>query len=453
MEDGDGFKVVDPRELSSSILPKYFNGTLCSFVRQLNLYGFNKIGDDFAFKHYDGLFKRGNEDKLQFIERRKNVKSRGRSESDLSSKQQKISKAPIKFHETTKVEMADPGEKRQPSPSHPSAPLFPSLSTPSHPLEPHTSEFMINWLTSELQHQQRETALLRHQLNSLTQYVISIVNQLPSVSLPPFNGSGLPLAVQSPRQPPTPSMPRTYSNPSVPSPAAPKGVSQYQVPSTFNLSNPLKVPPSTSPTRNSQNHGQNYQHTMQINQNQLQVPQHQSLQGHQYHQSQQQQHQYQYQHHEQPLHNTRTPSPPFQTPSPPFQSTSPPFQPSSQQTQPPPKRISSNRVANNAYPQEYEHETYINDMKDMKLSANTKHNPLPMEQKYFPSSTAQYPYYPANPSSVPPLIPQPEYADPSYPPFTDVTDYEEGDTRNFEYDNLTASYDIDHLNDRKYGVY
>jgi hypothetical protein len=158
LEDGEGFKVLKPRELGAQILPKYFNGTLCSFIRQLNLYGFNKIGDEFAFRHYEALFKRGHEDKLQFIERRKNIKTRSRSDVDNGqNKQQKVSNNPVKSQEP------------KPEPEHENSDAPVAQLIHSH----NAHDFMINWLTSELQHQQRETALLRQQLGSLTQYVLS----------------------------------------------------------------------------------------------------------------------------------------------------------------------------------------------------------------------------------------------------------------------------------------
>jgi len=165
LEDGDGFQVLQPRELASQILPNYFNGTMCSFIRQLNLYGFSKVGDEFAFKHHDGFFKRGQENLLQYIERRKNVRSKSRHESDKSgepNKQQKISKKPVKSQET------------KPEPETDQDPLAQLIH--SH----NAHDFMINWLTQELHHQQREIGLLREQLVSLTQTLRYQANTVPA---------------------------------------------------------------------------------------------------------------------------------------------------------------------------------------------------------------------------------------------------------------------------------
>jgi hypothetical protein len=176
LEDGDGFKVPKPRELSTQILPKYFNGTLCSFVRQLNLYGFNKIGDDFAFKHYDGLFKRGQEDKLVFIERRKNIKTRSRnttdSENGSNAKQKKLSKS--QKSEKSLSETLPP-----PTTSELEYPISKLITTSQ------SHDFMINWLTTELQQQQRETAQLKQQLSQLTQFVITHLTPQNNAQLPP----------------------------------------------------------------------------------------------------------------------------------------------------------------------------------------------------------------------------------------------------------------------------
>jgi len=166
LEDGDGFQVLQPRELGTQILPNYFNGTMCSFIRQLNLYGFSKLGDEFAFKHHDGFFKYGQENLLQFIERRKNIKSKSRTELDKSgepNKQQKTSKKPVKSQET------------KPEPETDQDPLAQLIH--SH----NAHDFMINWLTQELHHQQREIVLLREQLVSLTQTLRYPVNTIPTL--------------------------------------------------------------------------------------------------------------------------------------------------------------------------------------------------------------------------------------------------------------------------------
>jgi len=160
LEDGDGFIIYKPRELSTFVLPKYFNGNMCSFVRQLNLYGFNKIGDEFVFKHNEGKFKRGYEENLGLIERRKNIKNRAR-----------------KVSESGKVK-----QKKTGSLSHEYPAEVPQDDLISKLIQTNSShEFMINLLITELQQQQRETANLKQQMATLTQVVLSQQQQyLPS---------------------------------------------------------------------------------------------------------------------------------------------------------------------------------------------------------------------------------------------------------------------------------
>jgi heat shock transcription factor len=72
----DSFIVWKPIEFSSDILPKYFKtNNLCSFIRQLNTYGFRKVdnnGKFWEFKH--DLFKEGEIHLLPQIIRRKSKK-------------------------------------------------------------------------------------------------------------------------------------------------------------------------------------------------------------------------------------------------------------------------------------------------------------------------------------------------------------------------------------------
>jgi hypothetical protein len=83
-KDGDSFIILKPRKFCKIISPKYFKfNNIASFVRQLNIYGFNKINnlkynqfDDkkmLEFKHES--FKRNRPDLLHHIIRKKNKKS------------------------------------------------------------------------------------------------------------------------------------------------------------------------------------------------------------------------------------------------------------------------------------------------------------------------------------------------------------------------------------------
>jgi len=165
IEDGDGFKVLQPSELGSTILPKYFNGNLCSFVRQLNLYGFNKIGDEFAFKHYESLFIRGHEEKLSLIERRKNIKTRISNDTSATV-QKKIKSKSVKSNEPK-----DKGDEKD----------YDSTAVTRLVYTSNAHDFMINWLTTELKHQQREITLLRQQISALTQFVTNSGHNLGNV--------------------------------------------------------------------------------------------------------------------------------------------------------------------------------------------------------------------------------------------------------------------------------
>eukprot|EP01017_Pseudomicrothorax_dubius_P051102 TRINITY_DN9771_c0_g2_i2.p1 TRINITY_DN9771_c0_g2~~TRINITY_DN9771_c0_g2_i2.p1 ORF type:complete len:267 (+),score=43.13 TRINITY_DN9771_c0_g2_i2:90-890(+) len=70
-EDGCSVVILDKRKLSQNVLPKFFkHGNYHSFVRQLNMYGFQKIrktqGQD-TFTHH--LFRQGYDEIVRFIKR------------------------------------------------------------------------------------------------------------------------------------------------------------------------------------------------------------------------------------------------------------------------------------------------------------------------------------------------------------------------------------------------
>jgi hypothetical protein len=75
-DDGKGFTVFNPAEFAANVLPKYFkHSNFCSFVRQLNIYGFHKVHpEQWTFKHENEYFVRGDESKLKLITRRKQSK-------------------------------------------------------------------------------------------------------------------------------------------------------------------------------------------------------------------------------------------------------------------------------------------------------------------------------------------------------------------------------------------
>jgi len=195
--DGDGFIVYNIAEFSKNILPRYFNSNPCSFVRQLNLYGFTKLGDGFEFKHSEALFRRGDEKSLHSIERRKDAKKK------RQSGEQESPKSGDELHFLEEIEPSHQSPNSSSTPTDPSPRLSPN-NQPSPPVNliptatfvpsPATQHYaavqsptdsvfqsllqsnssqnnMISYLAQELEHQRQENAALKRQLSEFSQYL------------------------------------------------------------------------------------------------------------------------------------------------------------------------------------------------------------------------------------------------------------------------------------------
>lgn len=89
-ESKDGFVVQNPVDFASQILPKYFkHNNFCSFIRQLNTYGFHKVeSKQWEFRH--DSFQQGRPELLKNILRRKSRKREADNSGASSQENKKV---------------------------------------------------------------------------------------------------------------------------------------------------------------------------------------------------------------------------------------------------------------------------------------------------------------------------------------------------------------------------
>ena len=92
-EDGKGFIILDIFAFTNTVLPAYFkHKKLSSFIRQLNMYGFNKLKEDqedvYLFSH--SSFTRDDKESINSIRRKSSETLNSLKKDDIVSMQERL---------------------------------------------------------------------------------------------------------------------------------------------------------------------------------------------------------------------------------------------------------------------------------------------------------------------------------------------------------------------------